>query len=493
MADVVRFPSDAVSGDPGSTDLTPLDPASGSRPVGATDVELDADSPVEHDPNNAVDRTGGGTAVGVADGSTQAQSPPLRLVLALGAMVALGPLTIDLYLPGLPTIEADLDTTASAVQMTLTGTLIGLAIGQLVVGPLSDAHGRRRPLYFGTFVHVAASIMCGLAPSIALLGAARVLQGVGAASTAVVTMAIVRDLYSGRAAALLLSRLMLVLGVAPVLAPSIGGVVLGFTSWRGLFVVLGLFALFLIALIRFEITETLPPARRQAGNARDIAGAYRSLLRDPVFVALMLVSGLSMAAMFAYVAGASFVMQDQFGLNEQQFGFVFGAGSIFLIGGTQLSGVLLRRWDMRRILLVSLVGATATTAVLLVVAVADVGGLPALLVPLWLTLLCAGTAMPNAPAIALTLHGEAAGSAAALVGAVRYAVGAVAAPVVGLLGNEAPAMAAVMAVGTASSLVVLLRGVPAGSGSFDADHVPVAPDVAELDLEEATVEVTCAD
>ena len=435
----------------------------------------------------------GETTSAVAPDAGVSDGPSLRLVLALGAMIALGPLTIDLYLPGLPNIEADLNTTASAVQLTLTGTLIGLAIGQLVVGPVSDAYGRHRPLYFGTFIHVAASVVCGLAPNIAVLGGARVLQGVGAASTAVVTMAIVRDLYSGRAAALLLSQLMLVLGVAPVLAPTLGGVVLGLTSWRGLFVVLGLFALFLIALVKFEIQETLPPERRRPGSLSGIAHAYRGLMRDPVFVALTWVSGLSMAAMFAYVSGASFVMQDQFGLDEQQFGFVFGAGSVFLIGGTQLSGKLLNRWDMRQILFASLVGGSISTGVLLAVALADVGGLPALLGPLWITLAFTGTAMPNAPAIALTLHGEAAGSAAALVGAVRYAVGAVAAPIVGVLGNEAPAMTAVMFLGTGASLAVLVRGVPEGSGSFDAEHDPVDPEVAELDMEEATVEVTCTD
>ncbi|NLD77066.1 MAG: multidrug effflux MFS transporter [Acidimicrobiales bacterium] len=435
----------------------------------------------------------GETTSAVAPDAGVSDGPSLRLVLALGAMIALGPLTIDLYLPGLPNIEADLNTTASAVQLTLTGTLIGLAIGQLVVGPVSDAYGRHKPLYFGTFIHVAASVVCGLAPNIAVLGGARVLQGVGAASTAVVTMAIVRDLYSGRAAALLLSQLMLVLGVAPVLAPTLGGVVLGLTSWRGLFVVLGLFALFLIALVKFEIQETLPPERRRPGSLSGIAHAYRGLMRDPVFVALTWVSGLSMAAMFAYVSGASFVMQDQFGLDEQQFGFVFGAGSVFLIGGTQLSGKLLNRWDMRQILFASLVGGSISTGVLLAVALADVGGLPALLGPLWITLAFTGTAMPNAPAIALTLHGEAAGSAAALVGAVRYAVGAVAAPIVGVLGNEAPAMTAVMFLGTVASLAVLVRGVPEGSGSFDAEHDPVDPEVAELDMEEATVEVTCTD
>lgn len=454
-----------------------------------TDDPTSALHPTE--PRPAPDGAGTDGAAAGAEPSTP--KPPLRLVLVLGAMIALGPLTIDLYLPGLPKIEADLGTTAAAVQFTLTGTLIGLAFGQLLVGPLSDAHGRRKPLYFGTMLHVVASIVSGLAPNIAVLGGARVLQGVGAAATAVVTMAIVRDLYSGRAAALLLSQLMLVLGVAPVLAPSLGGLVLGLMSWRGLFVVLGAFALLLIVLVRFEIEETLPPERRRPGSISGIGQAYRSLLRDPVFVALMFVSGLSMAAMFAYVSGSSFVIQDQYGLDEQQFGFVFGGGSVFLIAGTQLSGKLLHRWDMRTILFGALVGSTVSTAALLAVAAVGVGGLPALLVPLWATLAFTGLAMPSAPAIALTLHGEASGSAAALVGSVRYAIGALAAPVVGLLGNDATAMAAVMAVGMASSLLVLVRGVPVGTGSFDNDHQPVSDETAELDLETATVEVTCTD
>jgi DHA1 family bicyclomycin/chloramphenicol resistance-like MFS transporter len=397
-------------------------------------------------------------------------SPSLKQVLMLGAFVALGPLTIDLYLPGLPNIEADLGTTASAVQLTLTGTLIGLAIGQLVVGPLSDAWGRRRPMFFGTGVHVVASVLCFLAPSIAFLGAARVLQGAGTAATAVVTMAVVRDLYTGRAAALLISRLMLVLGVAPVLAPTLGGFVLGVTDWRGLFAVLGVAGLLLMVLVYVGLPETLPPERRRQATVADITSAYRMLLADRTFLALVLVAGFSMASMFAYVSGSSFVMQDQFGLNEQQFGLVFGAGSIWLIAGTQLSARLLRRFELRQILFGSLAAAATSSAVLLGVAVAGIGGLPGVLVPLWITLGLTGVAMPTAPAIALSLHGEAAGTAAALLGAVRFGIGAVAAPVVGVLGNDAVAMSLVVAVGMALALVVLVVGVHRDAGADDPAH-----------------------
>ncbi len=387
--------------------------------------------------------------------------PRLGLVLVLGAMVALGPLTIDMYLPALPDIEADLDTTASAVQLTLTGTLVGLALGQLVVGPLSDALGRRIPLVAGTLVHVAASLACLLAPSIAVLGAFRLVQGVGAAATAVVTMAVVRDLYSGDAAALLLSRLMLVLGVAPILAPSLGGAVLGWTSWRGVFGILAVVGIALAVLGATALPETLPPERRRAGTPAGIARAYRSLLRDRTFVGLVLVAGFSMAAMFSYVSGSSFVLQDEFGLSEQEFGVVFGLGAVFLIGGTQLSGWLLRHWTSAEILLRALVGAAAAAGVLVVLAVADVGGLPGLLAPLWLVMGFTGTAMPSAPALALSRHGEAAGTAAALLGAVRFGVGAAAAPFVGILGNDAVAMGTVILAGmvlAVASMVLLARG-----------------------------------
>lgn len=399
-----------------------------------------------------------------------AGEPGLGLILKLGVLVALGPLTIDLYLPGLPTIESDFDTTASAVQLTLTGTLVGLALGQMVVGPLSDAYGRKKPLIVGTLIHVLASALSFMAPSIAFLGAARVLQGAGSAATAVVTMAIVRDLYKGHAAALLISRLMLVLGVAPVLAPSLGGVVLSFTTWRGLFAVLGLIGLSLTILVHLGLDETLPPERRRHhGSASDVGRAYRMLLRDRVFAALVMVSGFSMASMFAYVSGSSFVMQDQFGMSEQTFGFAFGAGAMFLIGGTQAAAWLLKRWEIRQILFRSLLGATLSALVLVVFSVTGIGGLAGVLGPLWITLGFTGLAMPNAPAIALSLHGEAAGTAAALLGAVRFGIGAVSAPLVGLLGNDAQAMSLVIAVGMALALGWLVAGVPHGVGEEDDD------------------------
>jgi DHA1 family bicyclomycin/chloramphenicol resistance-like MFS transporter len=380
----------------------------------------------------------------------------LRLVLVLGALVALGPLTIDMYLPALPTIVGDLHTTDAAAQLTLTGTLIGLSFGQLLVGPLSDTFGRRRPLLVGVAVHVLASLLCLVAPNVEVLGALRVLQGVGAAAASVVAMAIVRDLFVGRAAATLFSRLMLVLGVAPVLAPTIGGEVLRFTSWRGVFVVLAVLAVLMIVMAARAVPETLPAERRRPLGLRSTLRTYGGLLRDRTFVGLVLVAGLGMAGLFGYVAGSSFVFQEQFGMSEQQFGFLFGAGAIFLIGGTQLNAALLSRFEPRVILPAALALGVVAGAALIALAATRTGGLIGVIAPLWTVLFALGLVMPNAPALALARHGEAAGTAAALLGAIQMGVGAVVSPVVGLLGNDALAMGAVMTAGAALGLGVLL-------------------------------------
>jgi MFS transporter, DHA1 family, multidrug resistance protein len=383
----------------------------------------------------------------------------LRLVLVLGALIALGPLTIDMYLPALPTIVDDLETTSAAVQLTLTGTLVGLALGQLLVGPLSDTFGRRRPLLVGVGVHVLASLLILVAPNIAVLGGLRVLQGVGAAAASVVTMAIVRDLFVGRAAATLFSRLMLVLGVAPVLAPTIGGEVLRFTSWRGVFVVLAVLALMLLVVAAVALPETLPEARRRPLGMRNTLRTYRGLLHDRTFVGLVLVAGLAMSGLFGYVAGSSFVFQEQFGLDEQQFGLLFGAGALFLIGATQLNAALLRRFEPRAILPFGLVLATLAGAVLLVLAATGTGGIVGVVAPLWTVLFATGLVMPNAPTLALARHGEAAGTASSLLGATQMGVGAIVSPLVGVLGNSAVAMGAVMTGGAAVGLAVLLTVV----------------------------------
>jgi MFS transporter, DHA1 family, multidrug resistance protein len=399
-----------------------------------------------------------------------------RTALTLGAFVALGPLTVDMYLPALPTIADDLRASAATVQLTLTGTLVGLALGQLVLGPLSDALGRKRPLLAGTALHVVASLLVLVAPSIEVLGLLRFLQGVGTAAGAVIALAVVRDLFEGRAAATMLSRLFLVLGAAPVLAPTVGGEVLRITSWRGVFVVLGVYGLLLLAVGWFAVRETLPPERRRSSGLAGTLRSYRALFRDRAYVGLVLVAGLTMAGLFSYVSGSSFVFQDQFGLDEQQFGLIFGAGAIWLIGATQLNPVVLRWFSPAQVLVAGVVLGALAGVVLLVLAGTATGGLWAVALSLWAVLFACGLALPNAPALALSRHGEAAGTAAALLGAVQFGVGAAVAPLVGVLGNDAVAMGAVVVGALVIALAVLVFVVRPWQLPVDDDAVAeVAP------------------
>lgn len=409
------------------------------------------------------------------NGELMSRRDRLRLVLVLGSLIAIGPLTIDMYLPALPSITAGLETTDTAVQLTLTGTLIGLALGQLVIGPLSDAYGRRAPLLAGLALHVVASVLCVIAPNIAVLGTLRVLQGLGVAASSVVALAVVRDLFTGTAFASLLSRLMLVMGAAPILAPTLGGAVLRWTEWRGVFVALAATGVVLLGVAARRLPETLPPERRRPAGVRATLRGYGQLSKDRTFVGLIFVAGLSMAALFAYVAGSSFVMQDEFGLSEQEFAVAFGAGAVGLIGASQLNVRLLRRYTPQWILVAALATGTAGGVVLLAFAATGFGGLGALLASLWLVLSAAGLALPNAPALAMSRHGEAAGTAAALLGAIQFGVGAVAAPMVGVLGNGSVAMAVVVLAGMTAATAVLLAVVrPARLEVVETAAVPVA-------------------
>lgn len=380
----------------------------------------------------------------------------IRMIVVLGALVALGPLTIDMYLPALPRIADELSVSSSVSQLTLTGTLAGLALGQLIVGPLSDSLGRRRPLMAGIVLHMAASVLCVLAPNIAVLGVARGLQGMGAAAASVVAIAVVGDLFSGTVAATVMSRLMLVLGVAPVLAPSLGAAVLLHGSWHWVFVALVVVAAGLLAMAALALPETLPVSHRRPLAVRGIVGTYAELLRDSRFVILVFVAALGMSGLFAYISAAPFVLQDRYGLDQQAFALVFAAGAIALIGATQFNVVLLRRFSPQSITVAALGWSVLAGLVFVGLTVAHVGGLSAFVVPVLAILAGMGLVLPNAPAVALSRHPDAAGTAAALLGAAQFGLGAAVAPAIGALGNGALALAAVMTAGMAIALAALL-------------------------------------
>jgi DHA1 family bicyclomycin/chloramphenicol resistance-like MFS transporter len=366
-----------------------------------------------------------------------------------------------MYLPALPRIADELSVSSSVAQLTLTGTLAGLALGQLVIGPLSDSLGRRRPLMAGITLHMVASVMCLFAPNIATLGLARGLQGVGAAAAMVVAIAIVGDLYVDNVAATVLSRLMLVLGVAPVVAPSLGAAVLLHASWHWVFAVLVVLAGALLLVAALALPETLPAAHRRPLRVRGILATYGELLRDARFVILVLVAALGMSGLFAYIAAAPFVLQGRYGLDQQSFALVFGAGAVALIGATQLNVVLLKRFTPQTIVVWALVASSLAGLFFVGLTAAGVGGLSSFLVPVWLILAAMGLVIPNAPALALSRHPDAAGTSAALLGAAQFGLGAAVAPLVGVLGNDQFALALAMTVGVVVALFALLVvGVP---------------------------------
>lgn len=373
-------------------------------------------------------------------------STPRRVayILVLGALTALGPFTIDLYLPAFPVLQADFHTTAAAIQLTLTGTMIGFALGQLIVGPLSDRVGRRRPLLAVTGLHVLASVGAAFAPDLALLGVARVLMGVGAAAGGVVAMAIVRDLFGGRRLVVMLSRLALVSGVAPVLAPLVGSALLVVMPWRGIFGVLAAYGLVMLVSAIVLIPETLPAARRQAGRGGGVVARYASVLGDRVFVGVLIIGAMSFSGLFSYLSSSSFLFQEGYGFDAQQYGLLFAVNSLGVVGGVQVASRLAARFGPQWVLAWSTaVLAAASTAII----VADRAGLGlwGTVVPLFVFMTACGFTFPCVQVLALDRHGSAAGTAASLIGACNFGVAGIVSPLVGWIARDSGITATTMA------------------------------------------------
>ncbi|HTH16945.1 MAG TPA: Bcr/CflA family multidrug efflux MFS transporter [Magnetospirillum sp.] len=382
--------------------------------------------------------------------------PQLRFILCLGSITALGPLSIDMYLPALPHIAGDFHASPSTIQASLSACILGLSLGQLLVGPVSDAVGRRRPLFVGLAAYALMSVLCLLAPTASALVAARFAQGLAGSAALVIATAVARDLYHGAAAARFFSLLMLVMGLAPILAPVLGAQVLRVVSWHGIFAVLAVAGLLLLAVTPFVLPETLPPERRHPAGFKSALAAFANVLADRHFLTAAAVAGLAFAAMFAYIAGSSFVLQNIYGLSPQAFGTVFGANALGLIAMSQVNGRLVHRVGLSRLMAVGL-GGLALGAVFLLAAVVLDLGLYAILACLFVVVASQGLVAPNASALALANHGRAAGSASALLGTLRFVIGAVAAPMVGMAGEgTALPMAVVISVCGLAALVTAI-------------------------------------
>lgn len=378
------------------------------------------------------------------------------LVLLLGVLTAIGPLTVDTYLPALPALSKELHASDASAQLTMTGLMLGLGLGQLIIGPLSDSVGRRKPLIIGLLSHALMSMLCAISPSIDMLIIARTVQGLAGAAVAVVAMAIVRDLFAGIKAAQLLSRLVLVTGVSPILAPSIGSALLALTDWQGIFVVLAGFALVSMVVAIIALPETLPPARRTSPEPVRWLQSYAVLFRDRNYLVMVSVAALMFAALIAYVGGSPFVLQEIYGLSPSTFGVVFAVNAVGLIVFAQLNPTFAKRFGPERVLIGAV--AVGVLAALGMVATALFGlGLAGFIASIWLLLAACGVASPNAAAIALSRHGEAAGTASALLGSAQFLFGGATTPLVGALNNgTALPLAGILFFATALAAALLI-------------------------------------
>ena len=374
-------------------------------------------------------------------------------MIILGLVNAIGPLSIDMYLPAFPEIASDLETSASQVQLTLTACVAGLALGQLLIGPLSDRLGRRTPLIAAMSTYAGASVLCALAPSAPVLMGTRFLQGLAGAGGVVIARAIVRDLHSGAAAVRLFSSLMLVTGLAPILAPLAGGQILNHTSWRGIFVVLTILSAGIAVLVAVALKETLPPERRSTHGLGRTLEIMRTLLKDRWFVGHGLAGGLGFGALFAYISGSSFVLQGIYGVSPQLYSVLFAMNGLGLIAGSQVNARLVGRYGPATLLRAGLTTIAAAACTLLVVVLIGGLGVAAVLAPMFVIVSSLAFVLPNSTALALADHPEVAGTASALLGMGQFVIGALVAPIVGAGGTDsAVPMATVMTIAALAAL-----------------------------------------
>lgn len=389
-------------------------------------------------------------------GPSYSEKPPLAFIMLLGAMSAVPAMTMDMYLPSMPEMTRDLGTTQSLVQGTISGLMIGAAVGQLLWGPISDRFGRRRPFMVGVSLHVVMSIACAFSPDIYFMLAARILQGVGNAATIVAAMAALRDRYNGPAASSGLSGIQSIVAIAPLIAPSIGGFIAHLWGWRAVFIALALVGLAVIAMVALLLEETHPPERRTTGGVLTLARTYGPLIRDPRFLAAAIIPAMATTTLYTYISTSSFAYMEGYGLSEQAFVAVMAANGIFIIFGAQLNSRLVIRAGQRRMLLIGLTLGILSAAAMLALTATGTGGVWGFAIPMAIALMATFMVMPNGIALALAEQGNRAGSASAVVGATQQALAALLSPMPALLGGRAPGLAVVILGALILGLIVAL-------------------------------------
>jgi DHA1 family bicyclomycin/chloramphenicol resistance-like MFS transporter len=369
-----------------------------------------------------------------------------KLAVILGALTAMGPLAIDTYLPALPTIARDLGTSSALVQVSLSVYFVGIAIGQAIYGPVSDRIGRKPALYMGLSLFVGASVGCAISPRVESLIVFRFLQALGGCAPLVVPRAVVRDHFNQRDSVRMLSVLMLVMGLAPILAPLAGGQLLGLFGWRSIFWAHAAYGTVWLAAVLTGLPESLSPDRRRREPIAAVLRIYRMLLQDGAFMRHVLAGALVFTGLLAYISGSPYVFIELFHVSPQRFGIYFGVNAFGIITASQSNRWLALRFDAARILQVVLPVSLLASAILLVDAYTGFGGFGGILVPLFVFIATHGFVMPNTTALAMDRHGAVAGSASALLGSIQFVLGAIAGTLVGAMTNgTAVPLAAVIA------------------------------------------------
>ncbi|WP_248561131.1 multidrug effflux MFS transporter [Niallia sp. NCCP-28] len=359
------------------------------------------------------------------------------MILILGSLAAFGPLSIDMYLPALPSLAAEFHTTSGLAQLSLSFFLIGLAGGQLVAGPLSDSIGRRWPLLVGLILYMITSLLCVFSPSIYAFIFLRLLQGIAGSAGIVISRAVVRDLYSGTELTKFFALIALVNGAAPILAPVLGGQFLRFGTWQGIFILLSLIGLIMFISVRFYLPETLSAEKRVPGGLGNTLLTFKRILADRVFLGYALAQGFVMASMFSYISGSPFVVQDIFGASPQVYSLIFAVNGLGIVLATQITGRIAGKVAEKRLFVIGLM-INVVSGIFLVSASLLNAGLLWHLVPLFFVVSSVGVVTTTGFSLAMQTQGKNAGSASALLGVLSLLMGGLVSPLVGLLGNESP-------------------------------------------------------
>ncbi|MDR2253585.1 MAG: multidrug effflux MFS transporter [Bifidobacteriaceae bacterium] len=393
-------------------------------------------------------------------------------MLALCLLAAIGPLTVDLYLPALPALARDLRVGATTAQLTVTAATIGIAIGQLVMGHWSDTAGRRLPLLASTAVHIAASVVVALAPSIEVALGGRFLQGLGSAGGAVVATAMVRDLFDGLPFVRVMAKIALVGGLSPVAAPFLGAQLMHWADWRGLFGVVACYGALAVVVAAITLRETLPRERRLSIRWPALASRYREIFTDRVYVGVAIVGGLMVSGVFATITTGAFLLQGRYGLSPDGYALVVGLYAIAFAFGTQASARVIRRFGPGTVLTAAV--PTMAAAGFAIAPAAAIAGLAGLAAATSVFMLAAGATGPCSGVLALQRHGRHAGTAAAVLGAANFGMAGLASPLVGWLGVDSPVPVSLV-IGAAetaalAALLLLVRPAlrPAASENGDA-------------------------